>query len=88
MSDDPKGKVREQFDDVRAEVEKMAGEIRVKMHLAGMDAKDKWREIEPQLHELESRAEKATEKVSHELEGLAKDLRARMRRLRDDLRSS
>ena len=85
MSDEAKGKVRQQLDDIRAEMEKTAGEIRVKMHLAGMDAKDKWNELEPRLHEFEQRAERATEKVSAELSDLGHDLRDRLRRLRKDL---
>lgn len=85
MSEHEKSQLREQFDDVRNEMEKIAGDIRVKMHLAGMDAKDKWKELEPKLHDFEVRAEKATEKVSAELNDLAQDLRNRLRRLRKDL---
>ena len=87
MTDAEKSKVREQLDDIRAEMEKTAGEIRVKMHLAGMDAKDKWNELEPKLHDFEQRAERATEKVSAELTDFAHDLRDRLRRLRKDLES-
>ncbi len=80
-----KGEIREQFEDVRNELQKLAGEIRLKIHLAGMDAKDTWNRLEPKIHEVEQRAERATEKVGHELQDMAQDLRARLRRLREEL---
>ncbi len=36
-------------------------EVRVKLHLAGMDAKDEWRKLEPKLEEVERAASEATE---------------------------
>lgn len=80
-----KGEIREQFEDVRDELEKLAGEIKLKIHLAGMDAKDTWNRLEPKLHDLEQRAERASEKVTHELKDMAQDLRDRLRRLRQEV---
>jgi hypothetical protein len=46
--------------DLKHEIEKSLGnmrtlrdEIRVRLHLAGMDAKDEWRKLEPQVAEVE-----------------------------------
>jgi hypothetical protein len=36
-------------------------EVRVKLHLAGMDAKDEWKKLEPKLQEAERAASEATE---------------------------
>lgn len=80
-----KGKAREQLEDVRNEMGKLADEIRLKIHLASMDAKDTWHRLEPKLHELEQRAERATEKVGHEIQEMAQDLRSRLRRLREEI---
>ncbi len=36
-------------------------EVRVKLHLAGMDAKGQWKKLEPRLKEVEHAAEEITE---------------------------
>jgi hypothetical protein len=36
-------------------------EVRVKLHLAGMDAKDEWRKLEPTLEQAERTASEFTE---------------------------
>jgi hypothetical protein len=58
---------------------RMADEIRVKIHLAGMEAKDAWNELEPKLRGLEQRAETATTDVLD-------DLRERMSKLLERVR--
>ena len=54
--------------ELKNEIEKSLGlmrtlrdEVRVKLHLAGMDAKDEWWKLEPKLEELERAASEATE---------------------------
>ncbi len=65
------------------EVRKLAGEIRVQLHLAGMDAKDKWnRELEPKLFSLEKNMEREISDATHE--GL-RDLRKAFRDFRESL---
>ena len=53
---------------LKAELEKsvsllktLRDEARVKLHLAGMDAKKKWNELEPHLDAVEDAAKHATE---------------------------
>lgn len=58
---------------------RMADEVRVKIHLAGMEAKDAWNELEPKLRELEHRAEAATSDVLD-------DLRERLSKLLERVR--
>jgi hypothetical protein len=36
-------------------------EVRVTIHLAGMEAKDRWRQLEPHLEDVERAAREATE---------------------------
>jgi hypothetical protein len=50
--------------ELKAEFERSIGlmrtlrdEVRLKLHLAGMDIKDEWSKLEPRLHELEHTAE-------------------------------
>jgi hypothetical protein len=49
--------------DLKNEIEKSLGllrtlrdEVRLKIHLAGMDARDEWNTLEPQLVEIERKA--------------------------------
>ena len=42
------------------ELEQVADEIRVKLHLAGMDAKDAWGKLEPRLDDARQHARSAT----------------------------
>jgi hypothetical protein len=49
------------------DVRRMADEIRVRIHLAGLEAKDAWAKLEPKLHELEHKAERATDHAKEQL---------------------
>jgi hypothetical protein len=66
------------------ELTSLRDEIRVQLHLAGMDAKDEWARLETRLHALEEQldggATKATAKLASELRGSMKRLRARLHR--------
>jgi hypothetical protein len=57
-------------------------EIKVKVHLAGMDAKDQWAKLEPELFKVERAAEQATESSKKVLDDALK----RLKSLRDSLR--
>jgi hypothetical protein len=57
-------------------------EIKVKLHLAGMDAKDQWAKLEPELFKVERAAEQATESSKK----LMDDALSRLKSLRDSLR--
>jgi len=50
--------------DIQKNVERMRAlrdEIRLKIHLAGMDARDEWRKLEPKIEEVERAAHHLTE---------------------------
>jgi hypothetical protein len=46
------------------EVRRIADRLEVKMHLATMDARDRWREVAPRLTALEHRMKDATQRAS------------------------
>ena len=75
--------------DMKQELEKgvavlrtLRDEIKVKLHLAGMDAKDQWAKLEPELFKVERAAEQATESSRK----LVEDALNRLKTLRDSLR--
>jgi len=65
----------------------LADEIRVKIHLAGMDAKDTWSKLEPRLREVEQKAEAKGEEVAEELSKAGQELKEQMSALLGRLRS-
>ncbi|HSN98085.1 MAG TPA: hypothetical protein VLS89_07290 [Candidatus Nanopelagicales bacterium] len=76
-------------DDMKAELQKgleslqtMRDEIRVRIHLAGMEAKDAWNRLEPKLYE----AERLAEEVSDASRAAMNDLVTRARELRSSLK--
>ncbi len=53
--------LRKGIDDALTDLEQIADEIRVKLHLAGMDAADEWKnKLEPRLHAAREHARDAT----------------------------
>ena len=55
-------------EELKSEIQKSLGlmrtlrdEVRVKLHLAGLDAKDEWKKLEPQLEHIEHVAVELTE---------------------------
>lgn len=67
--------------DLKADLQKsleslqtLRDEIRVKLHLAGMDAKDAWNKLEPKLHEVEKLAEDVSETSRTAVHDLVKRL--------------
>lgn len=57
-------------------------EIRVDLHLAGMDAKDKWKEMEPKLRD----AEKLLDNVSETSRKTMEEMVENFRKFRESLR--
>lgn len=52
--------IKKQVDDILSELETVADEIRVKLHLAGMEANDVWSEkLEPRLLDARRHAREA-----------------------------
>jgi len=81
--------VKDELGKLKGELQQLAGEIKVKVHLASMDVKDSWNEIEPRLRQFEQDFEqkvgKAASVTSTELKAAAQDLKARAKKIRDAL---
>ena len=77
-------------DDVKPwdEVRRLADEVRVRVHLAGMELRDKWKQLEPQLHAVERDLVKAGETaegaITTQVEALAAGLRKFVGELRKE----
>jgi len=68
------------------ELRTLGDEIRVQLHLASMDAKDKWnRELEPRLYSFEKRVE---HEVSDATKTALHDLRDAMRSFREQIKKN
>ncbi len=67
--------------DLPGEILRVADEIRVRIHLAGMDAKDAWAKLEPRVNELQSKLVRASDRASAELDEVGRVLRHELDRL-------
>lgn len=74
MSDSLKKDLRE----VAREVQELAGELRVKLHLAKLDVKSSWAELEPKLRTFKDDVERAAEDSSGQLRAAGRDLKMRL----------
>jgi hypothetical protein len=75
--------------DLKAELQKgsellktLRDEIKVKLHLGGMEAKDQWAKLEPELWKVERAAQQATESSKR----LVDEAIQKLKSLRDSLR--
>lgn len=65
---------------LKTELKTLRDEINLKVHLAGMDLRDEWAQLEPQ-------AEKAWRELNETTVEAAKDLKGRIQKLREQLKS-
>jgi predicted nucleic acid-binding Zn-ribbon protein len=77
--------LKEELDKAMNDLRTLRDELRVKVNLASKDVKDTWGKLEPRLKDLEHRVESAADKTLQELKDTAHDLRARVKKLKDDL---
>jgi hypothetical protein len=70
---------------VRDHVRTLADEVRLKAHLAGMDAKKAWEGIEPRLRHYEQRVGAAGDKIADDVTKAGEELTLEMRKLLDKL---
>ena len=69
------------------DLKRLADEVRVKLHLAGMDAKDAWEKIQPRIEEFGKRVDETAGEVDEELRKLGADLKERLRSIVDKIKS-
>lgn len=71
--------------DLAGDILRVADEIRVRIHLAGMEAKDAWTKLEPRVKELERKLGHATDRAAAELDEVGRALRHELDRLHKSL---
>jgi arabinogalactan endo-1,4-beta-galactosidase len=75
------GEIRRALD----EVKRLRDEVRVRIHLAEMDARDAWHKLEPRIDKLDRQFDKAGTRVSIELKAALEQARTSLKALRDRL---
>jgi ElaB/YqjD/DUF883 family membrane-anchored ribosome-binding protein len=70
---------------VMSDLTRLRDDLHLKIHLAGMDARDAWERLQPRLHEIERKVEERAAAAAQSLHAAASTLRDDLRGLRDDL---
>ena len=68
------------------EVKRLAQELEVQMHLAQMEARDRWEDLKPKVNLLEKQLSDAGKVVNDAVEKELSSIGAALRRLRDDIK--
>lgn len=84
-ADEAEKTLKQDLEDTRDDLRRTADEIRVKMHLAGMDVKDAWNEVQPRLAEFEQRFDAKAEEVGEELKALGGEIKQRLLNIKNKL---
>ncbi len=69
------------WDDVR----RIADELELEIHLAGMEARDRWHELRPRVEKLEHEIVRAGEQLGETIVKELAELRVALRKLREGL---
>jgi hypothetical protein len=67
--------VRKTVDEALTELEQVADEVRLRLHLGGMDAKDAWRKLEPQIEHARQHARDASDASSNTIHDVLDSLK-------------
>jgi hypothetical protein len=65
------------------EILRIADEIRVRIHLAGMEAKDAWAKLEPKVTDFQSKLEKVAGQAGDELDKIAAGLHRELQSIKE-----
>ena len=84
-ADEAEKTMKQELEETRADLRRSADEIRVKLHLAGMDAKDAWADLQPRLAEFERRFDEKAGEVGEELKALGSDIKKRLQKIKAKL---
>ena len=84
-ADEAQKTLKQDLEDTRDDLRRTADEIKLKLHLAGMDAKDAWDEIQPRLADFERRFDSKADEVGEELKALGKDIKKRLLNIKDKI---
>lgn len=67
------------------EVRRIADELELKIHLASMDARDRWRALQPRIAEIENKVSKMGKRVGRAIDDEVESISRALRSLRDDV---
>ena len=73
--------LKHQIQEVVAQLRTLRDEVRVDLHLAGMEVRKRFAELEPQLHEIEHRGKEVTQASLQVVDEAV----AKLRQLRDSI---
>lgn len=73
-----------QMREMADELKRLRDEVRVRLHLAGLDARDRWNELEPSMAQVEKLAREVNEASKRKLGDLRDRLRELVERVRRD----
>ena len=76
--------LEQQMRELADELRRLRDEVRVKVHLAGLDARDRWKELEPSTGQIEKLAREVNEASKRKLAELRDRLRELVERVRRD----
>lgn len=82
---DTTDKLKAGAQDMLDELQQARDEVRVQLHLAGMESKDAYGELEKKLNQFEARAHEIGDEPAHELGEAFEHLRAAFGKLSDKL---
>lgn len=74
--------LKQELEELRDDLQRTAGEIKLKLHLAGMDAKDAWDELQPRLSDFEQRFDAKADEVGDELKALGGEIKQRLQNIK------
>jgi ElaB/YqjD/DUF883 family membrane-anchored ribosome-binding protein len=84
-ADEAEKNIKQELEETRNDLRRTADEIRVKLHLAGMDAKDAWEELQPKLADFEKRFDSKADEVGDELKALGGEIKRRLQNIKNKL---
>jgi hypothetical protein len=64
---DAKAELKKELEKGVTRLQTLRDEVRVRLHLAGMDLKEQWKKVEPHLDEVEKKAGDVTDDARHML---------------------
>ncbi len=71
---DAKNELKKELEKGLSRLQTLRDEVRVRLHLAGMDLKDQWNKLEPHLEEAEKKAGEVSEDAKNKLADAVKKL--------------
>ena len=77
--------LKQDLEATRDDLKRAADEIKLKLHLAGMDAKDAWDEIQPRIADFEQRFDAKADEVGEELKALGQEIKQRLANIKSKI---